>query len=118
MSEPKSAFNPPEWMLAAVESFGRWQENSFGVDPDNMINNYTRTDRKPAWLARRKRFAKEWKWMRLRGLKNEFLDRGCCSECGGELEITTDSTYLVATPNPDHIAPTPIVGTSITIPRA
>ena len=117
-SAASPGFTPAAWMLAVADPFGRPVYRPFGIDPDNMINNYTRTDRKPAWLARRKRFAKEWKWMRLRGLKNEFLDRGFCSECGGELEITTDTDYLVATPNPDYVPPAPLVGNSVTIPRA
>ena len=117
-SAASQSFTPPEWMLAAVEDIVRSLNNPFGVDLDNMINNYTRTDRKPSWLARRKQFAKDWERMQKLGLKNEFLDRGCCSECGGEFEVTTDTTYLVGTPNPDYIPPAPFVGNSITIPRA
>ena len=105
-------------MLAVTDSMGRFVNHPFGIDPNNMINNYTRTERKPSWLARRKQFAKDWKRMQKRGLKNEFLDRGDCYECGGELEVTTGTTYLVGTPNPDYIPPAPLVGNSITIPRA
>ena len=118
MTEQQSGLVPPEWIKETLTDLVQRLGRPFGIDPKNRPTNYTRHERKPSWLARRKRFAKDWKRIQKLGLKNEFLDRGHCYECGGELEITTDTTYLVGTPNPDYIPPAPLVGDSIKIPYA
>ena len=118
MTDSDFVFALPLWQIDAARDIVLSLNSRFGFDPNNRPNNYTRTERKPSWLARRKQFAKDWKRMQKLGLKNEFLDRGHCYECGGELEITTDTAYLVGTPNPDYIPPAPLIGTSVTIPYA
>ena len=118
MTEQRPGLVPPGWMLAAMSDFTQRRGRPFGIDPNNRPTNYTRHERKPSWLARRKQFAKDWKRMQKLGLKNEFLEHDFCFECGGELQVTIGTSYLVGTPNPDYIPPAPLVGTSVTIPRA
>ena len=118
MTEHRSGLVPPDWIKDVLTHLAQPRGRPFGIDPNNLPTNYTRHERKPSWLARRKQFAKDWKRMQKLGLKNEFLEHDFCFECGGELQVTIDTSYLVGTPNPDYIPPALLIGDSITIPYA
>ena len=89
-----------DFMKRSVEG-NRMMMRLSGVDPDNMPERWVRQDRSAAWLAKRKKFKRQFKKLVKEGLKQEWLKQGSCFECGGELEVTKDVTHLVAEPNPD-----------------
>ena len=113
-----SALIPSNWLKDAAAEFAQLINRPIGFDPSNLPNNYTPTKRTRDWLNARRGFTKRWNAIVKEGFGSEFLEWGHCYECGGMAAVTTATTYDVATPNPDYIPPAPLVGNSVTIPRA